>query len=133
MLITIWRNGGWNIRRGLSGWWSGCRSPEPKYYHRKLRADRVLRDPYGTAPGPIPDPLATAPLPSGLLSSRPSILSSGRQACLATSGAEKAQLHKPNRRWLPGRLMGVSPDTRRTRAVDNFQTPGWASSLRRAS
>src|ERR1035441_8042641 len=45
----------------------------------------------------------------------------------------KSQFHKPNRGWMPGRLMGVSPDTRRTRAVDNFQTPGGAFSLRRDS
>src|ERR1035437_4662450 len=39
-------------------------------------------DPHGTAPGPTPDPLPTAPMAPGLLQSRPSILSSGRQACL---------------------------------------------------
>jgi hypothetical protein len=32
-----------------------------------------------------------------------------------------------------GSLAGHSPDTRRIRAVDNFQAPGGASSLRRAS
>jgi hypothetical protein len=44
----------------------------------------------------------------------------------------ESQFHKPNRCWMPGRLMGDSPDTRRTRAVDNFDTPGGASPLRRA-
>jgi hypothetical protein len=33
----------------------------------------------------------------------------------------------------PGRAMGDSPDTRRTLTVDNFQTPGDASSLRQVS
>ena len=40
------------------------------------------------------------------------------------------QLHKPNRCWMPRRLMGVSPDTRRTLPVDNFDPPGGVSTLR---
>ena len=40
------------------------------------------------------------------------------------------QLHKPNRSFEPGRLMGDSPDTRRGY---NFEPPGSAFSLRRAS
>ena len=43
------------------------------------------------------------------------------------------QLHKPNRWWVPRGVIGVSPDTRRTLTVNNFQTPGAASSLCRAS
>ena len=43
------------------------------------------------------------------------------------------QFHKPNRGWMPGSLTGASPDTRRTLTGDNFETPGSASTLRRAS
>jgi hypothetical protein len=68
-----------------------------------------------------------------LLQIAPSILNLGRQGCLATGGAEGAQLHKPNRLWQPGRLAGHTPDTRRTLAVDNFGTAGGSSSFRRAS
>jgi hypothetical protein len=42
-------------------------------------------------------------------------------------------LHKPNRLWQPGRVMGDSPDTRRTLLVDNFQTSEGASSRYRAA
>jgi hypothetical protein len=38
------------------------------------------------------------------------------------SEREDAPFHKPNRCWMPGRLMGASPDTRRT--GDNIETPG---------
>ena len=34
------------------------------------------------------------------------------------------QLHKRDQPWKPGTIMGESPDTRRTLAVDNFDTPG---------
>jgi hypothetical protein len=40
------------------------------------------------------------------------------------------QLHERDRPWKPGRVVGDSPDTRRTLAVDNFDTPGRASRLR---
>jgi hypothetical protein len=50
--------------------------------------------------------------------------------------ALEPQLYRLDRLWEPGshgRLTGHSPDTRRTLPVDNFQTPGSASSLRRIS
>ena len=112
-----------------------CRQgrPEPKCSRRKWRAVRALRDPHGTAPGPAPECFHSAPIPPGLLQCTPSISSSGRRACLATGGAEEAQLHKPNRLRQPGRLTGDSPDTRRTLPVDNIWARGSTSSLRRAS
>ena len=51
-----------------------------------------------------------------------------------TTGASVAQAEAMlDARETPGRLAGHAPDTRRTRAVDNFQTPGGAFSLRRDS
>src|ERR1035441_8418551 len=82
-------------------------------YSNKSLNIRALCDPHGTAPGPTPNLLPTARVPPGLLQSCPAILSSGRQTCLATGGAEEAQFHKPNLRCMAGTLMGASPDTHR--------------------
>jgi hypothetical protein len=43
------------------------------------------------------------------------------------------QFHKPNRLWAPGSHGRLTGHTHRTPTGDNFDTPGGASSLRRAS